>query len=784
MSNSLPNLPNHSSIVPATESECESIDEAYESRRGEESSFTDDAETSPTTPPVRRTLDASSKTHKPKHQYLLSPLSAVELKPYSHQVGGHTTVFRFSRRAVCKSLSNRENEFYENVERRHPELLKFLPRYIGVLNVTFRPPTKKKKTVGDGEEGRGAQQSQTAAQSRRPEDIERQGQNRDVSRNVETAAGDERPRMVSQSQQLLPIPQVIFANNRHIIPEGLFRLPKALSHPHLSSSLNSSIPLKLGSRRPSDSGSAGGTEFSDAGEPTKGPFLPKQNSRWGATIVNRKLQEQVLREVFGPPTIPHRSRNACNQHSLSRVGTVSEPYRGIRRNRADLMDRHMGPRLGEVAKRMAFKGEAERNLPLAANVRDSRGYEEDEKGGHHRIADAGSPGTLADTGQARLHRSANGLLRRHKTIDLNDQGYLDLEDDGYGGDKEDDVFNMDEELVTRSGRSALTGSNSVREDAHLEFGTSQASPKEAPIGYQKGELLPLPAEANSARSLVSSRFPVNPEQAQMQLDSHVEHFLLLEDLTAGMKRPCVLDLKMGTRQYGLAANEKKKRSQRRKCQSTTSRELGVRVCGMQVWNVKKRAYLFQDKYFGRDLKAGRDFQDALTRFLYDGVSYSSVSRHIPVILEKLKMLEDMIRHLPGYRFYASSLLLLYDGSPDGEEERGCSDVQQTDSNRNKQSKASIDLKIVDFANCVTAENQLPEMTPCPPKNRWDIDRGYLRGLESLGLYFRRIWKDINNEEWVERGEGEGKMLRQKNVVRGSPAELERVVDEDPGYVSY
>lgn len=136
MSNSLPNLPNHSSIVPATESECESLDETYESRRGEESSFTD-AEATPTGPPGRRTLDAPSKTHKLKHQYLLAPLSAVELKPYNHQVGGHTTVFRFSRRAVCKSLSNRENEFYENVERRHPELLKFLPRCVRVVLILF-----------------------------------------------------------------------------------------------------------------------------------------------------------------------------------------------------------------------------------------------------------------------------------------------------------------------------------------------------------------------------------------------------------------------------------------------------------------------------------------------------------------------------------------------------------------------------------------------------------------------------------------------------------------------
>jgi inositol-hexakisphosphate 5-kinase len=58
------------------------------------------------------------------------PLEAIELIPYRHQVGGHTTMWRFSKRAVCKQLSNRENEFYEKVERYHPQLLKFLPRFV------------------------------------------------------------------------------------------------------------------------------------------------------------------------------------------------------------------------------------------------------------------------------------------------------------------------------------------------------------------------------------------------------------------------------------------------------------------------------------------------------------------------------------------------------------------------------------------------------------------------------------------------------------------------------
>lgn len=83
--------------------------------------------------------------------------------------------------------------------------------------------------------------------------------------------------------------------------------------------------------------------------------------------------------------------------------------------------------------------------------------------------------------------------------------------------------------------------------------------------------------------------PSFPEAATIpehsETDSTVtrqNHFILMEDLTGRLKHPCVMDLKMGGRQYGMDATPAKKKSQRKKCDRTTSRSLGVRVCGMQV----------------------------------------------------------------------------------------------------------------------------------------------------------------------------------------------------------
>src|SRR5699024_311834 len=98
---------------------------------------------------------------------------------------------------------------------------------------------------------------------------------------------------------------------------------------------------------------------------------------------------------------------------------------------------------------------------------------------------------------------------------------------------------------------------------------------------------------------------------------------------------------------------------------------------------------------------------------------------------------------------------------------------------------NVQLKIVDFANCVTGEDELPPTTPCPPQYPQDIDRGYLRGLRTLKSYFKRIMKEVSQDDYIERGENEAVAFGTRTSGHEDTSERywdDELMENDPGEV--
>lgn len=553
---------------------------------------------------------------------------------------------------------------------------------------------------------------------------------RDVE--ADDAPKHDHTRVVSQSlaNANLPIPTVTFDNNRHILPRNLLQ-PTPL------------LPESF--RRRSISSNGASASESAAAVPLRRPPMDDRPNSWGATTVNKRLRNEVFNDAFLREPVEVHKHRPPHQRSIPRPTL----QRLLRSSNSD-------PNLGREGKIESTGISGTASQPSAATMHshtrsdigpvvgflrpepEKRGEVEDLTGTSAPEPEIIKPGPVAAKKKRRY--SAGGLRRRPQDVQ---ESRGDLK---YFEEADDADYKQESESIAMSERKPAA-------DEHLVSptnGTSCQSAEQCP--WAEEPVVPSAPPSPDIEFKKIAR-PINPKEAKSQRD-RVEYFLLLEDLTAGMKRPCMMDLKMGTRQYGVEANLKKQRSQREKCRTTTSAELGVRICGLQVWNAKTGSYDFQDKYFGRRVKAGAEFQGALQKFLYNGVELQSILRHIPVVLRKLAQLEQIVCGLRGYRFYAASLLMFYDG--DTSEEAGpdydtaydsltdvATDTEES-SRYKKRNKREIDFKIADFANSVTPFDDIQDKA-CPPQHPDAPDAGFLKGLRSLRKYFLQIQRDVRSE---------------------------------------
>lgn len=112
--------------------------------------------------------------------------------------------------------------------------------------------------------------------------------------------------------------------------------------------------------------------------------------------------------------------------------------------------------------------------------------------------------------------------------------------------------------------------------------------------------------------------------------------------------------------------------------------------------------------------------------------------YIPQIIKKLLDLSAVIQELPKTRFYASSLLIIYDGS-----------TFETD--------MDVQVKMIDFSNCIVNTDHLYDQTApidhdelavrvnYPPTTKGP-DQGYLLGLKTLIKTFEELYRELGGLE--------------------------------------
>jgi 1D-myo-inositol-tetrakisphosphate 5-kinase/inositol-polyphosphate multikinase len=212
--------------------------------------------------------------------------------------------------------------------------------------------------------------------------------------------------------------------------------------------------------------------------------------------------------------------------------------------------------------------------------------------------------------------------------------------------------------------------------------------------------------------LISNYFGVVKLPQNTFTNSTPQSYLILTDATSNFRKPCVMDLKMGQKTFEPDAPPAKKAREIKKY--PLQHELGFRIVGMRTFEPETVEYHYYDKKFGRSLISQELVREAFSRFF---PSIHPRGKPISGILLVLNELKEWLEENKLFAFYASSLLLVFEG------ENGIS------------SSCNYNVKMIDFAHV---------------RKERGGDTGYLYGVEKLMVILKSL---LSNERHMSKSHG-------------------------------
>lgn len=212
--------------------------------------------------------------------------------------------------------------------------------------------------------------------------------------------------------------------------------------------------------------------------------------------------------------------------------------------------------------------------------------------------------------------------------------------------------------------------------------------------------------------------------------------IILEDLTLGFAKPCLIDIKMGKRTYEPTASIEKIAREKRKY--PYQEEIGFRITGLKVWDSSQEDYHFYDKHFGRSLTPDC-VATALALFFHNGLCFRPDV--IEQVIEKLRSVLNWVQEQSYFQFYCSSILVVYDGDYN---------VNNLIGDANDRASPNLcNLAMIDFAHVLHNDHADTDT---------DIDDGYAYGVSNLIAMLESLVQLIKDDgekelkEFVDRME--------------------------------